>query len=32
MVTETLELRGHILDSLILHKVLDENLEREGRF
>jgi lysine-ketoglutarate reductase/saccharopine dehydrogenase-like protein (TIGR00300 family) len=32
MVTETLELRGHILDSLILPKVLDEILEREGRF
>src|SRR6202051_1318948 len=32
MVTETLELKGHILDSLILPKVLDEILEREGRF
>ncbi len=32
MITETLELRGHILDSLILPKVLDEILEREGRF
>jgi lysine-ketoglutarate reductase/saccharopine dehydrogenase-like protein (TIGR00300 family) len=32
MVTETLELRGHILDSLILPKVLDEILERDGRF
>src|SRR6266704_3580484 len=32
MVTETVELTGHILDSLILPKVLDEILEREGRF
>src|SRR5688500_2263725 len=32
MITETLELKGHILDSLILPKVLDEILEREGRF
>jgi lysine-ketoglutarate reductase/saccharopine dehydrogenase-like protein (TIGR00300 family) len=32
MITETLELRGHILDSLILPKVLDEILEQEGRF
>jgi lysine-ketoglutarate reductase/saccharopine dehydrogenase-like protein (TIGR00300 family) len=32
MVTETLELKGHILDSLILPKVLDEILQREGRF
>jgi lysine-ketoglutarate reductase/saccharopine dehydrogenase-like protein (TIGR00300 family) len=32
MVTETLELKGHILDSLILPKVLDEILERDGRF
>src|SRR6266536_865211 len=32
MVTETLELKGHLLDSLILPKVLDEILERDGRF
>src|SRR5437667_1844684 len=32
MVIETVELTGHILDSLILPKVLDEILEREGRF
>src|SRR5947207_8304968 len=32
MVTATLELKGHLLDSLILPKVLDEILEREGRF
>src|SRR5437660_251406 len=32
MVTEPLELKRHIIDSLILPKVLDEILEREGRF
>jgi len=29
---EEVELQGHIIDSLLLPKVLDEILEREGRF
>ncbi len=32
MVSETVELRGHIIDSLILPKVLDEILARRGNF
>jgi lysine-ketoglutarate reductase/saccharopine dehydrogenase-like protein (TIGR00300 family) len=32
MVTETIELRGHIIDSLILPKVLDEILRAGGTF
>ncbi|MFL6584777.1 MAG: TIGR00300 family protein [Chthoniobacterales bacterium] len=32
MVSETVELRGHIIDSLILPKVLDEILTRGGHF
>lgn len=32
MVSETVELRGHIIDSLILPKVLDEILTRGGNF
>src|SRR6266446_1080017 len=32
MVTETIKLRGHIIDSLILPKVLDEIITRDGSF
>ena len=32
MVSETVELRGHIIDSLILPKVLDEILAHRGNF
>ena len=32
MVSETVELRGHIIDSLILPKVLDEILTHRGNF
>src|SRR5262249_7453577 len=32
MPTETVELHGHIIDSLILPKVLDEILNQEGTF
>jgi lysine-ketoglutarate reductase/saccharopine dehydrogenase-like protein (TIGR00300 family) len=32
MVTELVELRGHIVDSLLLPKVLDEITARDGRF
>lgn len=32
MVSETIELRGHIIDSLILPKVLDQILTRGGNF
>jgi lysine-ketoglutarate reductase/saccharopine dehydrogenase-like protein (TIGR00300 family) len=32
MVSETIELRGHIIDSLILPKVLDQILTRGARF
>ena len=32
MSSETVELRGHIIDSLILPKVLDEILTRGGAF
>ncbi len=32
MVSETVELRGHIIDSLILPKVLDEILKTGGQF
>ena len=32
MVSETIELRGHIIDSLILPKVLDQILTRGGSF
>src|SRR5438046_10477473 len=32
MPAETVELRGHIIDSLILPKVLDEILNQEGAF
>ena len=32
MVSEVVELRGHIIDSLLLPKVLDEITAREGRF
>ena len=32
MVSETIELRGHIIDSLILPKVLDEILSHGGHF
>src|SRR5438128_2738706 len=32
MATETIELRGHIIDSLILPKVLDEILNQDGTF
>src|SRR5438270_8603918 len=32
MATETIELHGHIIDSLILPKVLDEILNQEGTF
>lgn len=32
MVSETIELRGHIIDSLILPKVLDQILTRGGTF
>jgi lysine-ketoglutarate reductase/saccharopine dehydrogenase-like protein (TIGR00300 family) len=32
MLSETVELRGHIIDSLILPKVLDEILTRGGNF
>ena len=32
MFSETIELRGHIIDSLILPKVLDEILKRGGNF
>ena len=32
MPSETVELRGHIIDSLILPKVLDEILTRGGKF
>ena len=32
MVSETIELRGHIIDSLILPKVLDEILSRGAQF
>ena len=32
MVTETIELRGHIIDSLILPKVLDEIMTHGGTF
>src|SRR5919202_1207818 len=32
MFSETVELRGHIIDSLILPKVLDEILTRGGTF
>ena len=29
---ETVQLRGHIIDSLLLPKVLDEIIARDGRF
>src|SRR5690606_11544428 len=32
MVSETVELRGHIIDSLLLPRVLDEITGRGGRF
>ena len=32
MFSETIELRGHIIDSLILPKVLDEILRAGGNF
>ncbi len=32
MASETIELRGHIIDSLILPKVLDEIMDLEGTF
>ena len=32
MFSETIELRGHIIDSLILPKVLDEIIARGGNF
>ena len=32
MFSETIELRGHIIDSLILPKVLDEILKGGGNF
>ena len=32
MPSETIELRGHIIDSLILPKVLDEIIARGGSF
>ena len=32
MPSETIELRGHIIDSLILPKVLDEIIARGGTF
>ena len=32
MVSEVVELRGHIVDSLLLPKVLDEITARDGRF
>ena len=32
MSSETIELRGHIIDSLILPKVLDEILTKGGQF
>src|SRR5438046_10744121 len=32
MVSETIELRGHIIDSLILPKVLDQILTHGGNF
>ena len=32
MFSETIELRGHIIDSLILPKVLDEILSRGANF
>ncbi|PYK13565.1 MAG: TIGR00300 family protein, partial [Verrucomicrobia bacterium] len=32
MVSETIELRGHIIDSLILPKVLDQILTHDANF
>jgi hypothetical protein len=32
MPSETIELRGHIIDSLILPKVLDEIIARKASF
>ena len=32
MVSEVVELRGHVIDSLLLPKVLDEITARDGHF